>query len=286
MEKTEIRSRADESGVYPCLEVLTGPRGGGHYRLKTGKNVLGRARECDIVLDDSSVSRRHAVIDVAENGATAADLGSRNGTKVGGQKINQAVSLTHKTRVKIGVYILRFLTGPLTPEEEEGSSVEPEPAEGATEQIPLEGGIEAGEIPMAGQESHLPTESPPAASLQVAAPAKTSAGGRKRLFYLIGGIALTVLLAVSLALALEFFIKGKKSGGETNGDKKIGKKSETDGQVGGVLPAETQPLSGHPPASQPLFLDFSSTPIPAQVFFGGDAIGVSPLRISTRRFRG
>ena len=121
MENTVIRDMEDEGGGYPCLEILTGPRGGGRYRLKIGKNILGRSRDCDIVLDDSSISRRHAVVDVAENGATVADLGSRNGIKVGGQKIGQAVSLTHKTRVKIGVYILRFLTGPLSSDEEEVS---------------------------------------------------------------------------------------------------------------------------------------------------------------------
>jgi pSer/pThr/pTyr-binding forkhead associated (FHA) protein len=72
---------ADEEGGYPCLEVLSGPRGRGRYRLQKGNNAIGRSRENDIVLDDSSVSRRHAVVEVAENGATVADLGSRNGTK-------------------------------------------------------------------------------------------------------------------------------------------------------------------------------------------------------------
>src|SRR5204862_4919876 len=123
---------------------------------------------------DSSVSRRHAMVDVAENGATIADMGSRNGTKVAGQKIAQAVSLGHKTRIKIGVFILRYLTGPAeeeevasepeTPQNQELSSPhipsESPPTSSAPqeEEIPAEMERSPDNLPVEGEESQLPAE--------------------------------------------------------------------------------------------------------------------------------
>lgn len=45
--------------------------------------VIGRAPDCDLVIDDESVSRKHAVIE----GRLLEDLGSRNGTVVNGQRL-------------------------------------------------------------------------------------------------------------------------------------------------------------------------------------------------------
>src|SRR5262249_28948611 len=153
-ENTEIRNIADEPGGYPCLEILSGPRGRGRYRLQKGQNSVGRSRENDIVLDDSSVSRRHAMVDVAENGATIADMGSRNGTKVAGQKIAQAVSIGHKTRIKIGVFILRYLTGPAEEEEVVSEPETPQSQELSSPHIPSE----PPPTPSAPKEEEIPAE--------------------------------------------------------------------------------------------------------------------------------
>jgi hypothetical protein len=49
--------------------------------------LLGRSRECDIVLDDGNVSRRHAEVRPSPEGWTIADLGSTNGVRVNGRPI-------------------------------------------------------------------------------------------------------------------------------------------------------------------------------------------------------
>jgi signal transduction histidine kinase len=51
--------------------------------------VIGREAGCDIVLDDRTVSRRHAEIKVDESGVTLVDLGSSNGTFVNGQRVER-----------------------------------------------------------------------------------------------------------------------------------------------------------------------------------------------------
>ena len=52
--------------------------------------VVGTARGCDVVVRDRTVSARHCAIVVARGGIKVADLGSRNGTYVGGARIHEA----------------------------------------------------------------------------------------------------------------------------------------------------------------------------------------------------
>jgi pSer/pThr/pTyr-binding forkhead associated (FHA) protein len=49
--------------------------------------TLGRSRDCDVVVDDANVSRRHAEIRPGPHGWTIADLGSTNGTRVNGRAV-------------------------------------------------------------------------------------------------------------------------------------------------------------------------------------------------------
>jgi hypothetical protein len=51
-----------------------------------GEVLLGRGAECQVVLDHPSISRHHARLRIGET-CTVADLGSRNGTIVGGERI-------------------------------------------------------------------------------------------------------------------------------------------------------------------------------------------------------
>src|ERR1700674_2743718 len=63
--------------IYP-----TGPAMGARYPLENNPMVLGREESCQIVIEDESVSRRHASIQAEEEGYTVLDLQSTNGTFV------------------------------------------------------------------------------------------------------------------------------------------------------------------------------------------------------------
>jgi len=70
--------------------------------------TIGRSRECDIVLDDSNVSRRHAEIRPGAGGQwTIADLGSTNGIKVNGRKVADA-PLRSGDEIDVGTVDARF----------------------------------------------------------------------------------------------------------------------------------------------------------------------------------
>ncbi len=81
----DMSVRLEEAGE-PALVGVAGPYLGQKFPLKQGDNFIGRA-EGDIVLsEDRQVSRRHCVVTWAEDSLKVRDLGSTNGTYVGGQR--------------------------------------------------------------------------------------------------------------------------------------------------------------------------------------------------------
>src|SRR3954464_10713929 len=60
---------------------------GKRFLVSSQGATLGRSRDCDVVLDDANVSRRHAEIRPGPHGWTIADLGSTNGTRVNGRAV-------------------------------------------------------------------------------------------------------------------------------------------------------------------------------------------------------
>jgi hypothetical protein len=72
-----------------------------------GPVVLGRSRRCDYVLDQPSVSRCHAMLLRADAGWTLFDLGSTNGTRVNGWRVERAL-LKGGDEVELGGARLTF----------------------------------------------------------------------------------------------------------------------------------------------------------------------------------
>jgi len=70
--------------------------------------LIGRSPECDIFLDDVTVSRRHAEIAREDDIFTIRDLESLNGTYVNRKRIESTV-LEDDDEVQIGKYRLTFL---------------------------------------------------------------------------------------------------------------------------------------------------------------------------------
>lgn len=74
--------------------------------LAAGENILGRDADADAVLDDPEVSRHHARVVIEPQRATIEDLGSKNGTFVGGTRITGAVELHDGDEVRLGTLVL------------------------------------------------------------------------------------------------------------------------------------------------------------------------------------
>lgn len=70
------------------LEQVAGPL---RFQPDAGHRVtLGRAPECDLIVADPSVSRRHAILEAGSGTLRITDLGSANGIRVNGQQITTA----------------------------------------------------------------------------------------------------------------------------------------------------------------------------------------------------
>lgn len=106
----ELTGDALEEETGPSLVVRTGGgRAGDSFQIKPEKTTIGRSPECDIFLDDVTVSRRHAQI-VRRDDQTVwmEDQGSLNGTFLNRRRIESA-KLEDGDELQIGKYRLTFL---------------------------------------------------------------------------------------------------------------------------------------------------------------------------------
>jgi len=85
--------------------------------------LIGRSRDCDLILEDDYVSRRHARIESRNGKFLIVDENSRNGTVVRGQRIRAPCELRHDDEIRIGGTVLFFLIS--DPEEATTQRLEP-----------------------------------------------------------------------------------------------------------------------------------------------------------------
>jgi predicted component of type VI protein secretion system len=82
--------------------------GGRHMQLPVGGATIGRSRDCDIVLEDLGISRRHVELRPGPDGWTVEDLGSTNGVLVNGERVDGRRVLRAGDHVELGSTKLVF----------------------------------------------------------------------------------------------------------------------------------------------------------------------------------
>jgi len=93
----------------PALVVRSGGgRAGEHFTPQGERTTIGRSPDCDIFLDDVTVSRQHAVLVEKEGGYFIEDQGSLNGTFLNRRRIESG-RLENGDELQIGKYRLSFL---------------------------------------------------------------------------------------------------------------------------------------------------------------------------------
>ena len=71
------------------------------FPLKAEQNLIGRTSRCDVRIKHPGISAEHALIRVLPGSATVEDLGSTNGTRVNGKKI-ELHTLRHGDQIGVG----------------------------------------------------------------------------------------------------------------------------------------------------------------------------------------
>jgi pSer/pThr/pTyr-binding forkhead associated (FHA) protein len=90
------------------LVIISGAEAGTHVILQTEATTAGRHEASDLLLDDVSVSRHHALITRTASGRiTLRDLNSLNGTYVNGARVEET-TLHSGDEVQIGKFKLVF----------------------------------------------------------------------------------------------------------------------------------------------------------------------------------
>jgi len=92
--------------IYPTSSNI-----GQRYPLGDTPLVVGRGDDCDVRIQDHSVSRKHARIEATADGVVVADLMSTNGTFVNNHPISASTLLHDGDYLRIGNCIYRFLAG-------------------------------------------------------------------------------------------------------------------------------------------------------------------------------
>jgi pSer/pThr/pTyr-binding forkhead associated (FHA) protein len=116
--RSPVRLRlATASQVHKQVELHYGPKLVGvlpsgeklEYPIEKREVAIGKAAHNQIVLTDPTVSNTHAIVISREGGYSIADLGSRNGTFVNGDRLgSQARTLRHGDKIELGKTVLTF----------------------------------------------------------------------------------------------------------------------------------------------------------------------------------
>jgi hypothetical protein len=81
-----------ETEDFPLIIAQTGPLNGQRWIIK-GDVIVGRDDSCNVVIQNHQVSRYHAKFITLPQGVQLTDLGSKNGTHINGQEVEEPVML-------------------------------------------------------------------------------------------------------------------------------------------------------------------------------------------------
>jgi len=99
-----------EQGLH--LVVMTGANVGQLYTVPDGEMVIGRDDDATVQILDGGISRRHAKLTYRAAECAIEDLGSRNGTKVNGQRVEGVQVLRRGDKIQLGAQtVLRLSHG-------------------------------------------------------------------------------------------------------------------------------------------------------------------------------
>jgi DNA-binding winged helix-turn-helix (wHTH) protein len=101
----ELGADRPASAAAGAFRVIVGER---DILLAAGANIIGRAPDAAVFVDDAGVSRHHARIIVDNQGVRLEDLGSKNGTILDGHRVERPTPLADGALIVVGATALRF----------------------------------------------------------------------------------------------------------------------------------------------------------------------------------
>ena len=91
------------------LRVVRGPQTGVSYRLSDNAvQTIGRSPQCDVFLNDMTVSREHAAIEPVDGSFTIRDMNSFNGVWVNNDNVEATRTLVQGDVIQVGAFCLLY----------------------------------------------------------------------------------------------------------------------------------------------------------------------------------
>ena len=91
------------------LLMIKGPNIGDEFYIEKDEFIIGRSPESDVLLDDITVSRKHALLKKDGDDYRLLDAGSLNGSYLNGNIVEEAI-LSNGDRIQIGKYIFIYFS--------------------------------------------------------------------------------------------------------------------------------------------------------------------------------
>jgi hypothetical protein len=105
VEYLDVSPSTPTSCDCPCAVVVDEKE----ILLAKGEHLIGRIPGAIVRIDSDEVSRRHARIVVSSEDAILEDLGSKNGTYLWGERVDEPTQLTNGDEITVGPAVLTFL---------------------------------------------------------------------------------------------------------------------------------------------------------------------------------
>jgi Protein of unknown function (DUF3662)/FHA domain len=98
LQETAVARKQRALLLYRGRRLLVGPDGA----------VIGRSRECDVVIDDPNVSRRHVEVRARGGSWIVIDLGSTNGSRLNGRRLERPEVMQAGDEIEVGTSVIVF----------------------------------------------------------------------------------------------------------------------------------------------------------------------------------
>lgn len=107
----EVLSSMGDADEEPYLRVMNGPDEGKRFELTdaVAEMVIGRGGDCDLVINDANISRRHATVRKDWGGISIEDMGSKNGVVINESRIQGPTALQDSDEIMLGAVRLTFI---------------------------------------------------------------------------------------------------------------------------------------------------------------------------------
>ncbi len=116
--KADITEEISEKILMQLKKILPGKRGllvakgpniGDEFYIEKDEFIIGRSSESDVLLDDITVSRKHALLIKDGDNYRLLDAGSLNGSYLNGNIVEEVI-LSNGDRIQIGKYIFIYFS--------------------------------------------------------------------------------------------------------------------------------------------------------------------------------